>query len=151
MILLATLGLLFLAQPALADGRAHTVVGQEYTLPTGERLGGDLVMLGGVARLQPSSVVDGNVTVVGGQAVIEGNVRGDVVAVGGTAELTAGAGSRAIWSALARCGATRRPPCAATLSPSGLMQHVGSMLLRACSTGASRRPLVGPSPPSPPG
>jgi hypothetical protein len=90
-VLLAALASLLLAQPVLADGRGHTVFGQEYTLAEGERLSGDLVMLGGSARLLPDSVVDGNVTVIGGEVIIEGHVRGDVAAVGGTLELGAGA------------------------------------------------------------
>lgn len=90
-MLLATLALLLPAQPALAEGGGHTVVGQEYILAEGERLNGDLVVLGGSARLRPDSAVDGNVTVMGGEAVIEGSVHGDVVAVGGTLELGSGA------------------------------------------------------------
>lgn len=89
--LLAALMLLLVAQPVLAQGSGHTVFGQEYTLPAGERLDGDLVVLGGVARLEAESVVEGNVTVMGGETVIEGVVRGDVVAVGGTLELGSGA------------------------------------------------------------
>ena len=89
--LLAILALLLLAQPVLADGHGYTVFGEEYTLAEGERLNGDLVVLGGRARLLPHSVVDGNVAIIGGEATIEGQVRGDVAAVGGTLELGASA------------------------------------------------------------
>lgn len=104
-ILLAALALLLLAPPALAEGRGHTVFGQEYILADGERLHGDLVVLGGVAHLLPDSVVDGNVTVMGGETVIEGLVRGDVVSVGGSLELGAGAD---IQGDLVAFGAIRR-------------------------------------------
>lgn len=90
-MLLVALVLLVSPPPALAQGGGHTVVGQEYTLAAGEQLDGDLVVLGGRAQLKRDSVVNGNVTVLGGEALIEGRVRCDVVAMGGTLELGAGA------------------------------------------------------------
>jgi hypothetical protein len=88
-VLLVVGAFLVPAQPALAQRGGHTIFGQDYTLASGERLAGDLVVLGGTTHLEPGSVVDGNITVMGGETVIEGLVHGDVVAMGGSLELGA--------------------------------------------------------------
>ena len=58
-----------------------------YTLRSGERLRGDLVVFGGNARLETDTRVDGNIVVIGGEADIAGRVRGDMVIVGGSVRL----------------------------------------------------------------
>jgi hypothetical protein len=58
-----------------------------YTLRSGERLRGDLVVFGGIATLQSDTRVDGNTVLFGGTADIAGRIQGDLVLIGGAARL----------------------------------------------------------------
>jgi len=71
----------------IGDGKGKVVVGGSYTLRSGERLRGDLVIFGGDAKLENNSRVEGNVVVIGGEADIAGRVRDDVVIIGGVTRL----------------------------------------------------------------
>jgi hypothetical protein len=72
----------------------------------GRRNGGDIVRFGGNARVGPNEVVFGDVVVIGGRNEIDGEVRGNVVTIGGAMRLGPRADIRgdavAIWSQLER-------------------------------------------------
>jgi len=74
--------------PAFADGGQSTLIGQSFTLEAGERLEQDLVVFGGTIRLEPESVVAGNVALMGGEAIVAGVIEGDLSVFGGTVELS---------------------------------------------------------------
>ncbi len=63
------------------------VVGGTYSLESGETLDGSLLILGGTANLEAGSTVEKDVTVIGGTINVNGQVKGDVSAVGGMVSL----------------------------------------------------------------
>jgi len=80
--------LMMVPMPALADSGGDTaIVGQDYFLDENESLDNGLVVVGGTAELARDSVVHGDVAVLGGEAIVDGEVLGNVVIFGGTLEL----------------------------------------------------------------
>ncbi len=69
----------------LFDG--PVIFGGSYTVEGGETLNGDLVVFGGVILVEEGALVTGSVVLIGGTLTINGEVEGDVVAVGGAASL----------------------------------------------------------------
>ena len=63
------------------------VIGGTYSLESGESLDGSLLILGGTANLEAGSTVEKDVTVIGGTINVNGQVKGDVSAVGGMVSL----------------------------------------------------------------
>ncbi len=84
-----------LARPAIglaAQPREDKIIfGGTYTLNSGESLEGSLVVLAGVALLEPDSQVTGDVVVVGGTLRSSGEVSGSMIGVGGLLTLEEGA------------------------------------------------------------
>jgi hypothetical protein len=87
---LSALALLVLpAQSVLAksplDGQV--IVGENYTLSSGDEMNGDLVIVGGNVIIEPGATVNGSVVLVGGNLAMNGTVNGDMVAVFGVTSL----------------------------------------------------------------
>ncbi len=82
--------LLLPAAPAFALGpslEGRVIIGQNFTLKSGETLTGDLVIIGGQAEVQQGAVVTGNTVVIGGNLQLDGQVDGDAVVIGGLVSL----------------------------------------------------------------
>jgi len=83
--------LVLIPAPALAfGGTVHdgqVVFGEDFTLPAGEVLDGDLVVFGGDVTLETESQVNGNVVIWGGQVEVDGTIRGDLAVFGGDVHL----------------------------------------------------------------
>jgi hypothetical protein len=69
----------------LTDHR--TVIGETYTLEDGRILDGNLNVIGGVVAIKETASVNGNVFVLGGLVTIDGTIKGDLTAIGGTVNL----------------------------------------------------------------
>jgi hypothetical protein len=63
------------------------VIGNNYTLNSGEILHNNLFILGGNVDLMVNSIIYGNVILLGGNLSAAGTINGDVVILGGTANL----------------------------------------------------------------
>lgn len=63
----------------LLDGRV--IIGEDFTLHSGEILSGDLVVIDGKATLNPGSVVTHNVAMIGGFLDSSAEISGDVVGI----------------------------------------------------------------------
>jgi predicted flap endonuclease-1-like 5' DNA nuclease len=87
--LLALLLAAILAPAAYAGGLADDkiVVGENYVLAAGERLDGNLAVIGGDVTLERDSVITGDVAVLGGTLTASGAVRGSVAVFGGAVTL----------------------------------------------------------------
>jgi hypothetical protein len=82
--------LLLPAHPARAqDGTqpGKLVIGQNFTLTSGEVLDGDLVVIGGELDIEAGAKVKGDVVVVGGSLRLDGQTTGSAVVIGGAAGL----------------------------------------------------------------
>jgi hypothetical protein len=66
---------------------SKVVLGGTFTLSSDEVLRGDLGVFGGVATLEPGSLVTGSVFVLGGNLEVGGEIDGDLVVIGGNASL----------------------------------------------------------------
>jgi hypothetical protein len=93
---------LALATPAYAgdalDGKV--VIGEDFTLKSGETIQGDLVVMGGNATVEAGARVDGNVVVMGGSADIAGRVDQNVTVLGDSVTLRSSAevdGQLTVW------------------------------------------------------
>lgn len=89
-ILLVLSVLLLPARSALAlgpslDGRV--IIGQNFTLKSGETLTGNLVIIGGQAVVEQGATVQGDTVVIGGNLQLDGQVSGDAVVIGGLVSL----------------------------------------------------------------
>jgi hypothetical protein len=87
--LIMVFALLALTGCAQSDALANTglVVGQSYRLASGETLNEDLTIIGGSGVLEKGSKVNGDVAILGGSLSIDGEVTGDVNAMGGVVSL----------------------------------------------------------------
>jgi hypothetical protein len=92
---------------ASAQTGSDALIGQEYVLESGQVLDHDLVLLGGTAHLKPDSAVQGDVALVGAEAVVEGRVEGGIVAFGGA--VTLGATAEVMGDVVALGGLQRHP------------------------------------------
>lgn len=63
------------------------IVGDSYTLASGETLTGDLMVFGGSAVIEEDATVEGQIVVIGGSLEIYGEVTSDVAVTGGTVTL----------------------------------------------------------------
>lgn len=75
------------AASGVMDGKV--IIGQAFTLASGETLDGDLLVFGGSATIEVGAVVNGNAVVFGGSLTVNGEVKGDAAVVGGSAILGA--------------------------------------------------------------
>jgi NDP-sugar pyrophosphorylase family protein len=78
--------LLLPARPAHAleghfDGRV--VIGQDFTLRSGDTVNGDLVVIGAEAIIENNAQVDGDIVVIGGSLNLNGRATGNAVVIGG--------------------------------------------------------------------
>jgi cytoskeletal protein CcmA (bactofilin family) len=105
LICLATLAMLASATPALAfDGSVpdgQVIFAEDFTLPAGEVLDGDLVVFAGSVTLEAESEVRGDVVAWGGDVEVAGRVDGDLVVFGGDVHL---AGTAVVEGSLAAVG-----------------------------------------------
>lgn len=93
MLLLAALAVLLMPQAARAQGGDSDkfVLGGSYTLPAGETLAGNLIVVGGFAQLEPGSRLGGDAFLMGGTLSSAGEIAGDILAAGGLVQLQSGA------------------------------------------------------------
>ncbi|MCJ7695792.1 MAG: polymer-forming cytoskeletal protein [Anaerolineaceae bacterium] len=63
------------------------VFGESYILGSNETLEGNLLLMGGIATLETSSIVSGDVTILGGVLEADGTIQGDLTVLGGTVTL----------------------------------------------------------------
>jgi hypothetical protein len=71
------------------DGKSNgrLVIGQDYTLRTGETLDGDLVVIGGLAVVESGATVRGDVVIIGGSFQMDGQSTGSTIVIGGSMSL----------------------------------------------------------------
>ncbi len=82
--------LLLPAAPALALGpslEGRVIIGQNFTLQSGQTLTGDLVIIGGEAVVEQGATVTGDTVVIGGNLQLDGQVNGNAVVIGGLVSL----------------------------------------------------------------
>lgn len=76
------------ARPVWANGGEGKVIfGEDFTLESGEELGGDLAVFDGNVVLEEDSFVDGAVFIMGGNATVAGEIDDELVVFGGNVEL----------------------------------------------------------------
>lgn len=85
----ALLLLLALAFPAraLAAPPGLLIIGNSYTLESGESLDEDLAIIGGNVTIEEGATVYGNILMLGGTLQVDGKIEGDITAAGGVLEL----------------------------------------------------------------
>lgn len=90
-LILAAVILITLAFPntvqAVPVADERTVIGESYILESGRILDSDLNVIGGVVEIKATATVNGNVFVLGGLVTIDGNIKGNLIAIGGTVNL----------------------------------------------------------------
>lgn len=86
---LALVAALFIARPALAANCTddHLVLGDNFSLATGQQLDSNLIVMGGNTTVAAGATVNCTVVVMGGNVEMAGTVTGDVVVLGGNAHL----------------------------------------------------------------
>jgi hypothetical protein len=78
------------AAPAYAlngPRNGRVIIGQDFTLKSGETLDGDLVVIGGEVSIEKTATVKGDVVVVGGSLKFDGQASGSAVVIGGLVAL----------------------------------------------------------------
>ncbi len=80
------------AAPAYAaggPGDGRVIIGQDYTLKSGDTLNGDLVVIGGQVVIENSASVKGDIVVIGGSLQLDGQTSGNAVVIGGVVTMGA--------------------------------------------------------------
>jgi hypothetical protein len=88
---LLVVGLLLIpSRPAHADDgppKDRVIIGQNFTLRSGETIDGDLVVIGGETAIEAKAAVQGDLVVIGGSLRLDGETMGSAVVIGGSASL----------------------------------------------------------------
>ncbi len=74
---------------AYAASQNYVVIGNSYTLESGETLNDDLFILGGSVNLMSGSTINGSVILIGGSVQAGGTVNGDFTVLSGSLNLAA--------------------------------------------------------------
>lgn len=86
-IILAVMLLGLLPITAYAASPSDVVIGNTYTLSSGQTLKNNLFIVGGTVNLMSGSTIYGNVYLLGGSLSAAGTVNGEITVVGGTLSL----------------------------------------------------------------
>jgi hypothetical protein len=86
-ILISMLVLGLFPVTAFAASQSDVVIGNSYTLESGETLNDDLFILGGNVNLKSGSTINGSVILIGGSVQAAGTINGDITVLGGTLKL----------------------------------------------------------------
>ncbi len=86
-IILAAIILGVFPMTALAAQPGAVVIGNSYTLESGQTLNDVLFVLGGNINLMSGSIVNGNVVLIGGSAEAAGTIHGNLTVLGGSLNL----------------------------------------------------------------
>ncbi|HSB66409.1 MAG TPA: polymer-forming cytoskeletal protein [Anaerolineales bacterium] len=86
-IMVVAILLIALPITALAAQPGAVVIGNSYTLESGQNLNDNLFILGGTVNLMPGSTITGNVVLIGGSVQAAGTITGNVTVLGGTLNL----------------------------------------------------------------
>ena len=90
-IILSLLFILILSIPSPVYAKTFTndkvVLGGSFRLKNGDTLDGSLAVFGGQAILEDGSLVTGDIVITGGTIDIDGDVEGDITAIGGSIKL----------------------------------------------------------------
>jgi hypothetical protein len=86
-ILFTTILLAAFPLTAFAASPSDVVIGNSYTLGSGQTLNNDLFVVGGNVDLMAGSTVSGNVLILGGTVQAAGTINGNMVILGGTVTL----------------------------------------------------------------
>lgn len=84
-LLLMTFLLLALAGCGTVKGTL--VMGDTYTLKSGQTLNDDLTVMGGVAEIENGATINGDVSVLGGSVNVNGSINGNLSVLGGAVRL----------------------------------------------------------------
>lgn len=84
LILLSALFMPFHSAAARGMTDGQIIFGSNYTVKSGETLGGDLVVFGGSVMVEDGGIVKGDLVLFGGSITIAGTVTGDLVLIGGS-------------------------------------------------------------------
>lgn len=84
---LAVVAVLLVMLLAVPVGVTHAAPAFDRVIRAGETVSEDLAIWGGSLKVDEGGTVDGDVSVFGGTAILNGHVTGDVVVFGGTAEM----------------------------------------------------------------
>jgi hypothetical protein len=84
LILLVALFMPFSSAAAGGTGDGQIIFGSNYTVRSGETLGGDLVVFGGSVMVEDGGTVNGDLVLFGGSMTVAGTVTGDLVLIGGS-------------------------------------------------------------------
>jgi len=84
---IASLFVLLLLMILVPTSSAHAAPTLDRVIESGETVHEDLVIWGGTLHVEEGAEVDGDVSVFGGTAILNGQIDGDVVIFGGTASL----------------------------------------------------------------
>lgn len=87
LFIIVSVMLLALPDIALAAPPGKVILGDTYTLKSGEVLDEDLLILGGNVRLEEGSRVNGDVVLMGGNLWVAGTISGNLAVIGGIALL----------------------------------------------------------------
>jgi hypothetical protein len=93
-ILMGLLLLMLMLAPAIpvyaqgAPGGGKVIIGQDFTLKSGDSLGGDLVIIGGAVTIEQNATVNGDVVVIGGSLKMNGQATGNAVVIGGVVAMS---------------------------------------------------------------
>jgi hypothetical protein len=71
------------AQAQSQNGNDVFLLGQNYTLKSGQTLNGSLAVIGGNALIEDNATVKGDIVLIGGNLTINGDVSGNVAIIGG--------------------------------------------------------------------
>lgn len=108
------------------------ILNGKQELASGSSLDGDLILLGGTFRQQPSSTIRGSVHIIGGKANIGGEVSGNTTLLGGELTVLAGAVLK---------GDLTAPAGALTVSPAARVEGELSHSAAADKAGAPQVPV----------
>ncbi len=75
------------AQGGPGGGNGRVIIGQDFTLKSGDSVNGDLVVIGGQVVIEQGATVYGDTVVIGGSLSMNGKATGNAVVIGGVVNL----------------------------------------------------------------